>query len=339
MKNFKDYLKEDSSVVYFTFGRMNPPTIGHEKLMNSLAKKSGTNPYKVYLSQSQDPKSNPLAYQEKVKFVRRMFPRHARAVMLDKKVKNVFDVATKLYEQGFVNIVMVVGSDRVTEFKVLLKKYNGVKGRHGFYNFKTISVASAGERDPDAEGVEGMSASKQRENAKTNNFPLFVQGLPKGMSNKDARKLFNSIRVGMHLREERGFKNHIELATVSEEREKYVSGNLFNVGDRVIDNNLKEGFIKMLGSNYVSIQYPDNTVTRNWISDVKHVNEMMASPKVVKSHTMDPAHMQIKRDREVLRMKQQKEREASKQRHDKILDRARLTITKRKNNKEHKFQG
>ena len=138
INSFKSYLVEESKSVYFTFGRMNPPTIGHEKLMRSLSEKSGKNPYRVYLSQSQDKKKNPLSFTEKVKYARKMFPKHARQIMADRKIKNVFDVASKLYSEGYKNVSLVVGSDRLNEFKILLDKYNGKKGRHGFYNFDNI---------------------------------------------------------------------------------------------------------------------------------------------------------------------------------------------------------
>ena len=146
--------------------------------MDVLSKKAGRNPYKVYLSQSQDPKKNPLTYDQKVKHTRKMFPQHARNVLINKDVKTVFDAATSLYDQGFKRITMVVGADRITEFQTLLNKYNGVKGRHGFYNFEKITSCSAGDRDPDAEGVEGMSASKQRENAANNDFTYIYAGCP-----------------------------------------------------------------------------------------------------------------------------------------------------------------
>ena len=139
ISSFRSFLIEEDKTVYFTFGRMNPPTIGHEKLMNELARKSGKNPYRVYLSQSTDNKKNPLDYNYKIKTVRKFFPKHARQVMLDKKVKNVFDAATKLYTEGYKNIYMVVGSDRINEFQKLLNKYDGVKGRHGLYKFNKIN--------------------------------------------------------------------------------------------------------------------------------------------------------------------------------------------------------
>lgn len=119
--SFKQYLVEEDKAVYFSFGRMNPPTIGHEKLMDKLAQAAGKNPYRMYLSQTTDAKKNPLAYKDKVKFVRKMFPRHARSVLMNNSVKTAIDAAVSLYNEGYRKLVMVVGSDRVNEFEALLK--------------------------------------------------------------------------------------------------------------------------------------------------------------------------------------------------------------------------
>ena len=163
IKRFSDYLTEETKEVTFVFGRFNPPTIGHEKLFNTLKKVSRGGAYRIYASKSQDPKKNPLAFKDKVKFLRKMFPKHARNIMADPDVRTVLDIAVKLYDQGFTKVTMVAGSDRIKEFDVLLNKYNGVDSRHGFYQFEgAIRVISAGERDPDSEGVSGMSASKLR---------------------------------------------------------------------------------------------------------------------------------------------------------------------------------
>jgi hypothetical protein len=273
IKNFSQYLVEEEREVYFTFGRMNPPTIGHGKVMDTLATKSGKSDYKVYVSQSQNPKKDPLTYNQKVKHIRKMFPKHARNVMMDKKIKNVFDVASSLYDQGYRNVTMVVGEDRIIEFKTLMDKYNGVKARHGFYNFKRINIVSAGARDPDAEGVEGMSASKQRANASANDFVSFSQGVPRTMSNKDARSLFNDVRKGMGLSEERSFKNHVELTPVSETREKYVQGNLYQVGDSVVIKESEElGVVSFLGSNYVIVECGEKKY-RKWLDAVELVEK------------------------------------------------------------------
>lgn len=272
--SFKQYLIEEEREVFFTFGRMNPPTIGHGKLMNVLSAKAGRNPHKVYLSHTQDGRKNPLEYRQKVKHVRKMFPKHSRNVILDAGAKTVFDVATKLYDQGYNKVTMVVGSDRTTEFKTLLEKYNGVKGRHGFYNFEKINIVSAGERDPDASGVEGMSASKQRENAKNNNFTAFSQGVPTTMSNNEAKRLFNDIRNGLGLKESGHFKNHVELERVSETREQYVEGNLFEEGDRVrIRSNEKTGYVHRLGANYVIVALDEGRVSRQWLDGIEKLEE------------------------------------------------------------------
>ena len=249
INSFKTFLVEEEKTAYWTFGRMNPPTIGHMKLLAALAKKAGKNPIKVFLSQSQDKKKNPLSYADKVKFARKMFPKHARSIMLDKSVKTFIDAAKSLESQGFKKIVMIVGSDRVTQFDTVLSKYNGKD-----YTFQDIKVVSAGERDPDADGAEGASATKQREAAKDNNFATFSQGLPKEMSNSDAKKLFNAVRSGLGLKESRQYRQHVDLGVTSKVREKYIEGKLFEAGDEVVNKSTRQvGTVKILGSNYVII--------------------------------------------------------------------------------------
>jgi len=274
--SFSQYLVEEAREVFFTFGRMNPPTIGHGKLMNTMSAKAGSNPYKVYLSQSSDARKNPLTYEQKIKHSRKMYPKHARSIIKDKKLRNVFEVASSLYDQGFNRVTMVVGADRITEFETLLNKYNGKKGRHGFYNFEKINIVSAGDRDPDAEGVEGMSASKQRENAKKNDFTTFSQGIPSSMNNRDAKKLFNDVRTGMGLKETKEFKNKISLESVSEVREKYIEGDLFNEGDRVRTKAGLAGHIHRLGSNYVIVALDEGRISRCWLEDVELEEDTMS---------------------------------------------------------------
>ena len=274
INSFKNYLIEEEKTVYFTFGRMNPPTTGHEKLMNELSKKCGSNPYKVYLSQSTDKKKNPLDFKYKVKTVRKFFPKHARSVMLNKKVKNVFDAVTEMYNDGFKNITMVVGSDRINEFNTLLKKYNGVKGRHGLYNFNKINVISAGDRDPDADDISGMSASKMRSLANEGDFTQFSQGLPRNVSNADAKKVYNEVRKGMGLKEQIDYFNKLHFEPVSEKREAYVKGNLFNIGDHVTVVGSDElASVTSLGSNYVIIE-SNGKLYRKWLTDIELVEKM-----------------------------------------------------------------
>ena len=267
--SFKNFLVEEEKTVFFTWGRMNPPTIGHEKLLTVLSRKAGNNPYFVYLSQSTDPKKNPLPYKDKIKIARKMFPRHARRIMLDNKVKVLFDLLTKLYDMGYKNVTMVVGADRINEFDILINKYNGKKGRHGFYNFRNINVVSAGDRDPDAEGATGMSASKMRAAASKGDFTSFSQGLPKTFSNADAKNLFNTVRKGMGLKEQKEYKNHIQLNPVSETREQYVSGDLYDIGDKVIVKESDEvGEVTHLGANYVIVEKGE-TQKRYWLDSIE----------------------------------------------------------------------
>ena len=273
INSFKSFLIEEDKTIFFTFGRMNPPTTGHEKLMNELSKKSGRNPYRVFLSQSSDNKKNPLDYNYKVKTVRKFFPKHARSVMLDKKVKNVFDAVTKLYDEGYKNINMVVGSDRTNEFKKLLEKYNGVKGRHGLYKFNKINVISAGDRDPDADDVSGMSASKMRKLASDGDFTQFSQGLPRSVSNNEAKKVYNEVRKGMGLKEQKHFQKKLIFEPVSEKREDYVKGHLFDIGDRVTFMGSDElASVTSLGSNYVIVEQNGRSY-RKWIDDVELVEK------------------------------------------------------------------
>jgi len=187
----------------FSFGRFNPPTTGHEVLLEkvvAVAKKENADAM-VYASQSNDPKKNPIPYKQKTKFMKEMFPKHKKVIQFDVGVKNAFDTLSTVYSKGYRDVTMVVGSDRVTEFANILNKYNDVKGKHGYYNFEAgVKVVSAGARDPDAEGVTGMSASKMRAAASANDFDSFVKGMP--TSYKNGQDVFDAVRKGMNLSEE-----------------------------------------------------------------------------------------------------------------------------------------
>ena len=272
--SFKNYLVEEDRAVYFGFGRMNPPTIGHGKVLDKLSSLAGSNPYRMYLSQSQDAKKNPLGYKEKVKISRKMFPKHARSIIMAPKLRNAMEIASALYKEGFVKVVMVVGQDRLREFDVLLNKYNGKKARHGFYNFQDIKVISAGQRDPDAEGVEGMSASKMRKAAADNEYANFVLGLPKTYGDKDSKKLFNTIRNSMGLKETKVFHSHIKLESISETREAYVSGDLYGVDDKVVIKETEEvGTVKYCASNYLVVELHTGQQVRKWLDAVELVEK------------------------------------------------------------------
>jgi len=271
IKSFSDFLTEDTKEVAFVFGRFNPPTIGHEKLFDKLKNVARSGAYRIYASKSVDKNKNPLLFKDKIKFLRKMFPKHARSVMADKDVRNVLDVVVKLYDQGFTKVTMVAGSDRVKEFDILLNKYNGQKAKHGFYNFEgAINVVSAGERDPDAEGATGMSASKMRAAAQQNDLNLFSKGLP---SNFNPTDLFNAVRKGMGLKESHSFRKHVELPPVSETREDYIEGSLFKVGDIVRIKETNElGEIIVCGSNYVMVE-AESVKKRFWLDAVELFEE------------------------------------------------------------------
>lgn len=275
VKSFSSYITEQANTMYFTFGRMNPPTIGHGVLLDKIKKLSGPNPYRVYLSHSEDKKKNPLSYKNKIKYARKIFPKHARNIILDNtgKLKTMFMIADTLYKEGFTSIAMVVGSDRVREFDILLNKYNGEKRKDGFYKFEVIKVLSAGQRDPDAEGAAGMSASKMRKAAAENDFISFNNGIPDSLSNDETRELLNLIRKGMGLKESIEFRNHLEMKKVSDVREKYVSGDLYQVGDRVEVKETNElGTITKCGTNYLIILQDNGESTTKWLHDVNEAS-------------------------------------------------------------------
>ena len=202
MKTYQRFMTErKGDTAVFTFGRFNPPTVGHEKLIiavQSVARQKGGD-FFIYPSQSQDPKKNPLDRNTKIKYMKKMFTKFAKNI-ISSNAKTALDVAVELYnKKKYTNLVMVVGSDRVQDFKKLLQTYNGEEKKHGFYDFDSIDVVSAGERDPDAEGVEGMSASKMRAAAVDGDFKSFRMGTPPSLSDADTKKMFNDIRKGMKL--------------------------------------------------------------------------------------------------------------------------------------------
>ena len=280
INSFSQFLVEEEKTVYFTFGRLNPPTIGHEMLLNKLARAAGKNPYKIYLSKSSDPKKNPLSYNDKIKFARKMFPKHARQIIKNNKMKTVMDIASALFAEGYINIVMAGDGERSREFDILLNKYNGVKGRHGFYNFKSIKFVNVGERNDSSDDIDGVSATKQRNAAKNNDFVAFTQGLPKSMSNNDAKQLFNAVRKGMGLKEAKEFKRHVQLEPVSDLREAYINNSIFAEGESVVMTKTGiVGNIKHLGTNYLIVESKDET-WRCWLSDVEKVDlNEAASPR------------------------------------------------------------
>jgi len=196
MKLYKNFLTESKQgkTAIATYGRMNPPTIGHVKLAKKIqteARRRKAEPY-IFLSPSQNAKKDPLDPDRKVVYAEKTLGQH---INIDVK-PNIFKALSDLYSEGFKEVAIVVGSDRLNEFSKMIPKYNGVEGKaHGFYDFTNIDFVSSGERDPDAEGVSGMSASKLRGFAVSGDFNNFKKGTK--LSAKDSKSMFNEIRKAM----------------------------------------------------------------------------------------------------------------------------------------------
>ena len=249
-----------------TFGRFNPPTVGHGKLLSAAKKAAEGGDLKVYPSRSQDPKKNPLDPDMKISFMRKMFPEYAESIVNDSEMKTIFNVLVLASEDGYDNVNIVVGSDRQAEFENLATKYNGE-----LYNFENIRVISAGVRDADAEGVEGMSASKMRKAVADGDFDSFRKGTPKELNDTETQSLFDSVFNGMKLKK-KAVAETWEIAPKCDPkglRENYVSGNIFNIGDIV--ENLNTGLVGKIirrGTNHLICLTKEEYMFKSWIRDV-----------------------------------------------------------------------
>ena len=196
-KTFNQLSEAATKGVTFSFGRFNPPTVGHVKLATKMKSVSKAHDVKIYTSHTTGDAKNPLTNAQIRKFMNPMLPRGIN--VSDTKARTIFDVVVDLYNDGYKMIQMVVGSDRIQEFDKLLNKYNGLKARHGYYKFKSIKVISAGERDPDAEGAAGMSASKMRQFVHAGQEKEFLAALPRGY--KLGKQLYKAVQSGMGITE------------------------------------------------------------------------------------------------------------------------------------------
>ena len=268
MKRFTQFVEAKESTAVFTFGRFNPPTIGHQKLLQAVQKVARQKSGKTFIfgSFSQDKKKNPLSHQQKMKYLKQMFPNEMRGNKPVSGLRTAIEVA--VYLNSYDNLVMVVGSDRVSEFQKLLDTYNGVEARHGMYSFKKIEVVSAGDRDPDAEGVTGMSASKMRAAAAAGDMDSFQKGLPAGY---DGTELFNDVRKGMGIqREIKSFKPVSEMDNMEWVREQYFQNMIYEIGEWVRDK--KTGIVGEVvkrGTNYVTVVQEDFSLHKIWLEDLE----------------------------------------------------------------------
>ena len=268
MKTLKELLRSKvgrKQPVVFAFGRLNPPTIGHQKLIDkviTMAKRVKGLPV-LYVSASQDKNKNPLTAKQKLDYLKKIYPRGIQLMPATGNERTFMEILKNRFDKRYTDVYMVAGSDRVLEFKKLIKKYNGKD-----YNFDTVNVVSAGERDPDAEGVTGMSASKMRALAKQNNYKDFRSGLMKNTKEKDAMKLFKDLKNQMGVREDMvpPSSDSDELRVI---RENYHNGEIFNMNETV--ENLKDGSIGKIikrGPNYVQYEMEDGGVKRAWLDDI-----------------------------------------------------------------------
>jgi len=260
------------------FGRFNPPTIGHEKLLRKVSQTQGDFKH-VYLSKSQDSTKNPLTPTQKLSYMRSMFPTH-RSMFRIPSSNMILDIVTDIFNSGYSNINFIAGSDRVQEFKKILNTYNGVKSRHGYYKFKNIKVTSAGERDPDAEGATGMSASKMRKAVAQGDLKSFEKGLPRGFTN--AKGLFRDVAVGMKVDFKKALaasRNHylgyqykpvasLEDFDKKQLRDLYIREVIFNIGDKVhyVTEDV-HGKIVRRSTNYIVLEDENDNLHKAWIYD------------------------------------------------------------------------
>ena len=272
--------KVDQGTISVTFGRFNPPTIGHEKLLKKVAQqaKSSGGTYRIYPSRTEDPKKNPLDTGTKVRFMRQAYPDHANSIIDNEEMRTIFDVLSGLDADGYSSVNIVVGGDRVSEFNSLATKYNG-----DLYTFDDIKVISAGDRDPDGDGVEGMSASKMRKAAMEGDQDSFNKGIPAAMSKKDKEAMYLTLRQSMNVQE--SFDDFAEASYHVYEiapkldpqglREAYFAGEMFEVGTFVENINTGiAGKVVSRGSNYVIYIDEHDNIFRSWLKDLVERNDL-----------------------------------------------------------------
>ena len=269
---------EDTATV--VFGRFNPPTVGHGKLLSAAKKAAAGGDLAIYPSRTQDPKKNPLDPDMKISFMKKMFPEYADDIINDAEMISIFNVLGAAAEGGYKNVNIVVGSDRQSEFDNLAQKYNGE-----LYNFEMINVISAGVRDADSSGVEGMSASKMRKAVVDDDFDAFRKGTPKELDDGDTTALFDAVRSGMGIKKKKEVKEMWEIAPKYDPkglRDNYISGNIFNIGDIV--ENLNTGLIGEIvrrGTNHLICVTKENYMFKSWIKDVMEAVVNYAGPSGV----------------------------------------------------------
>ena len=270
MKTVRELLKKDvgrKQPVVFAFGRFNPPTIGHQKLIDkviTIAKRVKGLPV-LYVSATQDKKKNPLSAKDKLKYIKMVYKRGIQLNAAGSDSRTFMEILKNRFNKKYTEVYMIAGSDRVAEFKRLIKKYNKVD-----YNFDRVEVISAGERDPDAEGTTGMSASKMREYVMSNNFDEFKKGVMNGMGDKNAMTLFKDLKKKMGVSELNMPSLEDEISNEKQKiRENYFDNKTLLMGDMVENtNNGNVGKIIKRGANYIQYEMEDGGIEKAWLHDV-----------------------------------------------------------------------
>ena len=260
-----------SETLTLAFGRFNPPTVGHEKLLKMASKTAAGGDLKIYPSRTQDAKKNPLDPDMKVSYMRKMFPDFEKNIVNDEEMRSIFNVL-QAADGEYKNVTIIVGSDRQAEFENLATKYNGE-----LYNFDEIRVVSAGVRDADAEGVEGMSASKMRKAVADDDFEAFKRGVPASVKDADAQALFDAVRTGMGVKKQKVTAEMWEIAPRFDARglrEQFVNRLIYNIGDIV--ESLNTGLIGKIirrGTNHLICVTEEDHMFKSWIRDVMEYTE------------------------------------------------------------------
>ena len=262
--------KKNKGTLTVAFGRFNPPHLGHLQLMNTAASsvEGDKDAYIIVPSRSNDPKKNPLDPNTKVDIMKAMFPQHANNIMNDTSARTIFDVLGAANNQGFANVKIVGGADRVKEFSKLANNYNGK-----LYDFDKVDVVSSGDRDPDAEGVEGLSASRMRLAASENDFKAFSKGLPKDLDKDSKKQIFTAVRSSMGINEEWGIWEMAPKFDLQTLRENYVDNIIYKLGELV--ENVNTGMVGRIirrGTSYVICVTENKMMFKSWIKDINEVN-------------------------------------------------------------------
>lgn len=263
---FKNYINEAQKpkTVAVLFGRMNPPTKGHEENVEGLKRvaKEHNADHLVIASHSHDAKKNPLSSEQKMKHIKRAFP-NTNITSSSKEKPTLFHHLSDLHKKGYEHVILAGGSDRADELH-RLRDYNGKEGKHGYYNFKSIKTVNTGERK------QGVSGTDMRKHAASNDFASFRKGLPSRLAAHEghAKEVFHDTRSGMGLHE-----NDVSNL-VYDVREQYVAGKIFKLGQRVEASDGTTGKVVFRGSNYLTVETVEGNTLKYWLNEVKEVMDI-----------------------------------------------------------------